>query len=44
MIIYDMYNEIITMRVSNIKEHKFFDSEIISISIVDELLTINLEK
>ena len=47
VIIDDMYNEIITITVSNrhnIKDSKLSDSEIITISIVGELLTIDSEK
>ena len=47
VIIDDMYNEIITITVSNrhnIKDSKLSDSEIITISIVGEFLTIDSEK
>lgn len=47
VIIDDIYNEIIPMTISNrrnIKDSKLSDSEIITISIVGELLTIDSEK
>ncbi len=46
-IIDDIYNEIIPMTISNrrnIKDSKLSDSEIVTISIVGELLTIDSEK
>ena len=47
VIIDDIYNEIIPMSISNrrnINDSKLSDSEIITISIVGELLTIDSEK
>ena len=47
VIIDDIYNEIIPMSIKNrrnIKDSKLYDSEIITISIVGELLTIDSEK
>ena len=46
-IIDDIYNEIIPMTISNrrnIKDSELSDSEIVTISIVGELLTIDSEK